>query len=234
MTNEPPELSIVIPAYNEAATIEQVIDRVQSAPISLSMEILIVDDSSKDGTDVLIRKLAEQENIRAFYHAQNQGKGAALRTAFQHAQGQIVLIQDADLEYSPEDYPQLLEPILSGQADVVYGSRFRGGPQRIHLFWHRLANGLLTFLSNLMNNLNLSDMETGYKVFRREVLSSFEILENRFGVEPEITAKIARRDYRIYEVPISYAGRDYAEGKKIGVRDAFRALWCIVRYRLAD
>jgi glycosyltransferase involved in cell wall biosynthesis len=233
MTAESPLISIVVPAFNELATIQELIGRLQDSLAGMRYEIIIVDDCSTDGTSDLIRKLGGGL-IRIVCHSRNQGKGAALRTAFAQAAGEIVVVQDADLEYDPKDIPTLLEPILEGHADVVFGSRFRGQAQRVHMFWHQLANNLLTWLSNMMNNLNLSDMETGYKAFRKSVLDQIHIRENRFGVEPELTAKVARLKCRIYEVPISYHGRDYDQGKKIGFRDALRAAWCIVRYRVAD
>jgi glycosyltransferase involved in cell wall biosynthesis len=233
MSAESPLISIAIPAFNEAMTIETLIGRLQNSLVGIRYEIIIVDDCSTDGTSDVIRKL-NGGPIRAFCHSRNLGKGAALRTAFEQAAGEIVVIQDADLEYDPKDIPGLVQPILEGHADVVYGSRFRGQSQRVHMFWHQLANSLLTWFSNIMNNLNLSDMETGYKAFRKSVLDKIQIREKRFGVEPEITAKVARLKARVYEVPISYHGRDYAQGKKIGFRDAVRAAWCIVRYRIAD
>jgi glycosyltransferase involved in cell wall biosynthesis len=233
MAADTPLISIVVPAFNESGTIEQLIGRLRSSLLGLRYEIIIVDDCSTDGTSDLVRKLSGGP-IRVVCQSRNQGKGAALRTAFAEATGEIVVIQDADLEYDPKDIPTLLQPILEGHADVVFGSRFRGQAQRVHMFWHQLANSLLTWFSNMMNNLNLSDMETGYKAFRKSVLEQIQIRENRFGVEPELTAKVARLKCRIYEVPISYHGRDYAEGKKIGFRDALRAAWCIVRYRVAD
>ncbi len=229
-----PEVSIVIPVYNESATLLESIQRVRSALADFVIEILVVDDGSQDGTTELVRDIDSQTNIRTLYHERNQGKGAALRTAFGQVRGNIIVIQDADLEYDPQDIPLLIRPILDGDADVVYGSRFHGDSQRVHLFWHRVANTLLTLLSNLLTNLNLSDMETGYKVFRRDVVSNLVLHENRFGVEPEITAIIAKQKCRGYEVPISYRGRDYSAGKKIGFRDACRAAWCIIRYRIAD
>jgi glycosyltransferase involved in cell wall biosynthesis len=233
MSAESPLISIVVPAFNELATIEKLIGRLRDSLVGMTYEIIIVDDCSTDGTSDLIRKL-EGGPIRTVCHSRNQGKGAALRTALDHVSGEIVVIQDADLEYDPKDIPNLLQPILEGHADVAFGSRFRGREQRVHMFWHRLANSLLTWFSNMLNNLDLSDMETGYKAFRKSVLDQIQIRENRFGVEPEITAKVAKLNCRIYEVPISYHGRDYAEGKKIGFRDALRAAWCIVRYRVAD
>jgi glycosyltransferase involved in cell wall biosynthesis len=233
MPAESPLISIVVPVFNESATIETIIGRLEAELAAHRFEIIIVDDGSTDGTAEQIGRLSGG-NIRVVRHERNQGKGAALRTAVEHVAGDIVVIQDADLEYDPKDIPQLVQPIVEGHADVVFGSRFRGPAQRVHLYWHRLANSWLTWLSNLMNNLDLSDMETGYKAFRKSVLDKIRIRENRFGVEPELTAKVARLKCRIYEVPISYYGRDYAQGKKIGFRDAVRAVWCIVRYRLVD
>ncbi len=220
-------ISVVIPVFNEAKTIVSLVGRVQAA--LGDVEIIVVDDGSTDGSAELIKELP----VRSFYHAKNQGKGAALRTALEHVTGEIVVIQDADLEYDPNDIPRLIQPILDGRADVVFGSRFHGQAQRIHLYWHRAANKWLTWLSNLLNNLNLSDMECGYKAFRRGVLQNLVIRENRFGVEPELTAKVARQQCRIYEVPVSYYGRDYCEGKKIGFGDALWAAWCIIRYRVS-
>jgi glycosyltransferase involved in cell wall biosynthesis len=202
--------------------------------VTIRKEILIVDDFSTDGTREILKSMEGEKELRIFYHEHNQGKGAALRSAFKHATGDVVIIQDADLEYNPAEYPKLLQPIIDGRADVVYGSRFIGNVARIHLFWHRTANGVLTYLSNVFSNLNLTDMETGYKVFRRELLASLNLKQNRFGIEPELTMKIARRKCRIYEVPISYSGRDYSEGKKIGLKDAFKALYCILRYWVVD
>jgi glycosyltransferase involved in cell wall biosynthesis len=225
-------LSVAMPVYNERATIQEIIRRVRAVP--LRKEIVIVDDGSTDGTRDVLRALEGEPDLRILYHKRNAGKGAAPRTAFSQVTGDVVLIQDADLEYDPREYPRLIQPIVDGRADVVYGSRFVGDVVRVHLFWHRMANGLLTLLSNIFTNLNLTDMETGYKVFRRGVLEEIELREKRFGVEPELTAKIARRKLRIYEMPISYAGRDYAEGKKIGLKDALKAFYCIFRYWLAD
>lgn len=233
-------LSIVIPVYNEKNTLFEIIRRVLAAPVSLDREIVLVDDCSRDGTLDLYPQLAERfpgATIRLYKHTVNQGKGAALRTGFREARGDIVLVQDADLEYNPEDYPKLLKPLLDGRADVVYGSRFVGGEEhRVHYYWHYVANRFLTNLSNMFTNLNLTDMETCYKVFRKEVLSNIQIKSNRFGVEPEVTAKIARRKYRwrVYEVGISYSGRSYDEGKKITWRDGVKAILCIVRFALAD
>jgi glycosyltransferase involved in cell wall biosynthesis len=243
------KVSVVIPVYNELAFIEEVLLRVQATEVN--KEILVIDDASKDGTRALLQQLANAqaagerevlvqdgratlslENIRFLFQEPNQGKGAALRRGFESATGDIVLVQDADLEYDPQDYGKLLSPIFDGRADVVYGSRFLGGPQRVHYFWHYVGNKFLTLLSDVMTNLKLSDMETCYKVFRREVIQSIKLESNRFGFEPECTAKIAKGNWRIYEVPISYAGRTYAEGKKITWKDGFSTLWCILRYNL--
>ena len=243
------KVSIVIPVYNERAFIEEVLLRVQASKID--KEILVIDDKSSDGTRTLLEDLDKAqaegkrdvlvqngkarlslENIRFLFQAQNGGKGAALRRGFEAATGDIVLVQDADLEYDPKDYGTLLEPIFDGRADVVYGSRFLGGPQRVHFFWHYVGNKFLTLLSDVFTNLKLTDMETCYKVFRREVLQSIQLKSNRFGFEPEITAKIAKGNWRIYEVSISYAGRSYSEGKKITWRDGFSTLWCIIRFNL--
>ncbi len=227
-------LSVVIPAFNEAATIEAVVESVLAVDCEVALlEVLIVDDGSDDGTRELIesRILPSSEKVRLLGHSRNQGKGAALRTGFAQARGDIVLVQDADLEYDPQEYNRLLGPILRGEADVVYGSRFCGGqPHRVLYFWHMVGNRFLTLVSNMFSDLNLTDMETCYKVFRREVLDQVEIEENRFGFEPEITAKVAALGCRIYEVGISYRGRTYAEGKKITWRDGFWALWCIGKY----
>jgi glycosyltransferase involved in cell wall biosynthesis len=228
------KLSVVIPVYNEERWIREVVRRVQEVPIP--KEIVIVEDCSTDGTRAVLRTL-EGDNVRIFYQPHNQGKGAALREGFRHATGDVVLVQDADLEYDPSEYPRLLQPILENQADVVYGSRFIGERHRVLYFWHYVANKALTMLSNMFTNLNLTDMETCYKVFRREVLQDVRIKSDRFGFEPEITAKIARRRnpaWRVYEIPISYAGRTYEEGKKIGLKDAFTAFWCILRFRYFD
>jgi glycosyltransferase involved in cell wall biosynthesis len=224
------KLSVVIPCYNEAKTIRIIVDRVRSSPVA-DKEIIIVDDYSRDGTrDVLRTQIAPLVD-KIIYHEMNQGKGAALRTGFAAVTGEAVIVQDADLEYDPQEYMKLLQPILEGRADVVFGSRFQGGqPHRVVYFWHMVGNKFLTLLSNMATNLNLTDMETCYKVFRREVLQKITIEENRFGFEPEITAKVAKLDVVIYEVGISYYGRTYAEGKKIGWRDGFRALWAIVKY----
>jgi glycosyltransferase involved in cell wall biosynthesis len=224
------KLSVVVPVYNERSTVEEIIDRVHS--VREVSEIVVVDDYSTDGTREILRRLAQEGRCVVLYHEQNRGKGAALRTGFQAVTGDVVVVQDADLEYDPREYPKLLAPILAGQADVVYGSRFAGGEShRVLYFWHSVGNKLLTLLSNVVTNLNLSDMETCYKMFRREVIQAITIEEERFGFEPEVTAKVAAMQWRVYEVGISYGGRTYAEGKKIGWRDGVRALWCIVKYR---
>jgi len=246
------KLSIVIPVYNEKHFIEELIDRVRKVHLDgVAKEVIIVDDGSSDGTREFLQQMINADaeaaaanyaslegnefpgvKFRVFFQSGNQGKGAALKRGFQEATGDVVIVQDADLEYDPEDYPKLLEPIQRGVADVVYGSRFLGGPHRVFYFWHYLGNKLLTLLSNMFTNLNLTDMETCYKVFRREVLQSVTLKQKRFGFEPEITAKIARHNWRVYEVPIAYYGRTYAEGKKIGWKDGFKAIWCIFRYNL--
>jgi glycosyltransferase involved in cell wall biosynthesis len=226
------KLSVVIPCYNEAKTIRAIVDRVRAAPVA-DKEIIIVDDCSRDGTRDLLRTQIAPLVDKILYHEVNQGKGAALRTGIAAATGDAVIIQDADLEYDPQEYPRLLKPILDGKADVVFGSRFAGGDaHRVVYFWHMMGNKFLTLLSNMATNLNLTDMETCYKVFRREVIQKIQIEENRFGFEPEITAKVAKANVVIYEVGISYYGRTYAEGKKIGWRDGFRALWAIFKYNL--
>jgi len=230
------KLSVVIPVYNEESTVEALLDRVAKAPVQdgVELEIIVVNDASSDGTHGKLTDLqaAGDPDFRLFEHEVNQGKGAALRTGFGQVTGDIILVQDADLEYHPREYPRLLQPILDGEADVVYGSRFGGGPQRVLFFWHYLGNRLLTLLSNMLTDLNLSDMETCYKVFRREVLEGLDLRSNRFAIEPEITAKIARQKVRIFEIPISYYGRTYAEGKKIGWKDGVAAIGAILRYNL--
>jgi glycosyltransferase involved in cell wall biosynthesis len=227
-----PTLSVVIPCYNEVETIEELVAAVRAAPVE-SLEIVIVDDASSDGTREKLREKIAPTVDRVLYHEHNQGKGAALRTGFAAASGEIVIVQDADLEYDPQEYPRLIQPILEAKADVVFGSRFAGGQaHRVLYFWHSLGNKFLTTLSNMFTDLNLTDMETCYKVFRREILEQIEIQEARFGFEPEITAKVAKLGCRIYEVGISYSGRTYREGKKIGWRDGLRAIWCILKYNL--
>lgn len=230
-------LSIVMPAYNEKATLEASVGRVLAADcLGMTMELIVVDDGSTDGTAELIARIAEREPaVRAFLQPANRGKGAALRKGFEEAKGDVILIQDADLEYSPRDYPKLLGPIKDGRADVVFGSRFRGGDEgHVLYYWHSLGNRFLTFMSNVLTNLNLSDMETGYKVMRAEVVRKLTLREDRFGIEPEMTARIARirPRPRIYEVGISYSGRTYADGKKINWKDGLRAIYCIVRYNI--
>ena len=228
-------ISILIPVFNEVATIEEILRRVNAADTGgLIKEIILVDDASTDGTADILKRLAVTPGLKLYSHPVNYGKGAAIRTCLQYATGDIFLIQDADLEYDPTDYLKLLKPILDGRADVVYGSRFAGGTHRVLLFWHYMANRFLTLLSNMLCNLNLTDMETCYKVFRRECVQNLKLTANRFGIEPELTAKLARRRYRFYETDINYAGRDYAEGKKIGWKDGIAALWFIFRYRFFD
>ncbi|HZZ26486.1 MAG TPA: glycosyltransferase family 2 protein [Pirellulales bacterium] len=234
-------LSVVIPMYNEAATIRALVDRVRNSP--LRKEIILVDDGSSDGSRNILQQLQQENNedhdnrLLVLLHDQNQGKGAALRTGFARATGDVVIVQDADLEYDPADYPRLLQPIVENLADVVYGSRFLGDqPHRVMYFWHYAGNRLLTLLSNCFTNLNLTDMETGYKVFSRQALAAVlpALRQNRFGIEPEITAKIARRKFRVFELSVSYSGRTYQQGKKIGWRDGVKALWYILRYGFAD
>ncbi|MFN3476624.1 MAG: glycosyltransferase family 2 protein [Candidatus Methylomirabilales bacterium] len=233
------KLSIIMPVYNEIATIAEVIRRVLEAPLEVPKELVIVDDGSTDGTQEYLQNPMRGEGsggetVKVLFHEKNRGKGAAIRTALPHATGQIILIQDADLEYDPRDYPVLLQPILDGRADVVFGNRFHGGPHRVLYFWHFVGNRLLTTLCNMVTNLNLTDMEVGYKAFRTEVLKKIHIRSNRFGFEPEITIKVAKLQCRIYEVPISYHGRTYAEGKKITWKDGLAALVHILRYRFFD
>jgi glycosyltransferase involved in cell wall biosynthesis len=226
------QVSIIIPCYNEEKFLPEIIDRVRRAPLK-NKHIILVDDCSRDGTTELIRNDIASRVDKVVYHPKNMGKGAAIRSGVAHVTGDIVIIQDADLEYDPEEYPKLIAPIVEGKADVVYGSRFSGeGPHRVHLFWHYVGNRMLTLLSNIFTNLNLSDMETCYKIFKTDVIKKITIEQNRFGVEPELTAKIAKMGCRIYEVGISYYGRSYDEGKKINWRDGFKAIYCIVRYGL--
>lgn len=226
-SSRPPTLTVVVPVFNEKDTVREILRRVRASPVD--KEIVVVDDGSTDGT----RELLAQEtgdDLRVILHEQNRGKGAALHTGFAAARGDVVIVQDADLEYDPAEFPTLLAPILDGRADAVFGSRFLSGPHRVLYFRHRLGNGLLTFLSNLATNLNLTDMETCYKAIRRPLLQALPLVEKRFGFEPEVTAKLARTGARIYEVPCSYSGRTYEEGKKIGWKDGVRALWCIWKY----
>ena len=227
------KVSVVIPVYNEVGTVEEIVARVQAVP--LDKEIVMVDDASTDGTREHLEKIDQtHEDVTVIYHDHNQGKGAALRTGFNSATGDVVIIQDADLEYDPREYPVLLEPIMDGRADVVYGSRFLGGPHRVLFFWHYVGNKFLTLLSNALTNLNLTDMETCYKVFKREILEGMTLRSNRFGFEPEFTVKVAKKNLRIYEVPISYSGRTYAEGKKIGWKDGVKAIFSIFYFRFFD
>ena len=223
-------ISVVIPVYNEVKTIKEVVNRVQS--VDLEKEIIIVDDASTDGTREVLQTITTEHNVKVLFHTVNQGKGAALRTAFEEVQGEIVVIQDADLEYDPFEYSKLIRPIMEGKADAVYGSRFLGGPHRVLLFWHYVGNRILTLFSNMFTNLNLTDMETCYKVFKSSLLKEFTIESNRFGVEPEITTKLARLKCRIYEVDISYSGRDYTEGKKINWKDGIAAFYWILKFNL--
>ncbi|MEE8277342.1 MAG: glycosyltransferase family 2 protein [Thermoanaerobaculia bacterium] len=231
-----PRLSILIPVYNEVQTIEKVLERVFEGPLpeGVEREVIVVDDGSDDGTGEKLIELRGRFNpaFRMIRHGKNRGKGAALRSALAVATGEVLLIQDADLEYHPREYPRLLQPILDGEADVVYGSRFLGGPHRVFFFWHFVGNRLLTLLSNLLTDLNLSDMETGYKVFRREVIEGVELKSNRFTIEPELTAKVAKKKARVFEVAIAYYGRTYTESKKIGWKDGLTAVWAILRYNL--
>jgi glycosyltransferase involved in cell wall biosynthesis len=223
-------ISVIIPVFNEAKTVKELVKRVQS--VDLEKEIIIVDDASTDGTREVLNELTGEQGITVLFHQSNQGKGAALRTAFKEVKGEIVIIQDADLEYDPFEYSKLIRPIMEGKADVVYGSRFLGGPHRVLLFWHYVGNQILTLFSNMLTNLNLTDMETCYKVFKSSLLNEFTIESNRFGVEPEITSKLARLKCKIYEVDISYSGRDYTEGKKINWKDGIAAFYWILKFNL--
>ena len=225
-------LSVIIPVYNEVQNIREILKRVQAT--GLAWEILIVDDGSTDGTRDILKELDGKDQIRVVLHEQNQGKGAAVRTGFSEAKGDVFLIQDADLEYDPRDYPSILQPIEEGIADVVYGSRFLGGPRRSTMFWHMIANKLLTLATNILYNNILTDMETGYKVFRREVLDGITIHSNSFNFEPEFTAKILKKKVRIFEVPITFNPRDYSDGKKIKIHDAFEAVWALLKYRFVN
>lgn len=225
-------LSIVIPVFNEVENIVEILKRVQAT--KLAKEIIVVDDGSKDGTRDTLRILDGKENVRVILHERNQGKGAAVVTGLRAALGDVLLIQDADLEYDPRDYPVLLQPIEEGKADVVYGSRFLGAPHRVTMFWHLMANRMLTFMTNILYNTILTDMETGYKVFRREVIENMKIRAKRFDFEPEFTAKVLKSNYRIFEVPISFNPRDYSQGKKIKLKDAFEAVWTLLKYRFMD
>ena len=229
--NEQILLSVIVPCFNEIKTLDKVINNIQGSPVE-SKEIIIVDDFSSDGSREFLKNV-QSYNIKTIFHNKNLGKGAALCSGISLAKGKIIIIQDADLEYDPNQFPDIIEPIVNGKADVVYGSRFQGGqPHRVVYFWHRIGNGFLTLLSNIFTDINLTDMETCYKAFRREIIQQIKIEENRFGFEPEITAKIAKLDCRIYEVGISYYGRTYKEGKKIGWRDGVWAIWCILKYNL--
>ncbi len=224
-------LSVIVPCFNEIKTLEEVIKKIKNSPID-SMEIIVVDDFSTDGSRDILKKISDEDVITVF-HEKNKGKGAALSSGINIARGEIIIIQDADLEYDPNEFPQVIGPIIDGKADVVYGSRFQGGqPHRVVYYWHRLGNGFLTFLSNIFTDLNLTDMETCYKAFRSSLIKNIKIEEKRFGFEPEITAKVSKLDCRIYEVGISYYGRTYKEGKKIGWKDGVRAIYCILKYNL--
>jgi glycosyltransferase involved in cell wall biosynthesis len=226
------KLSIVIPIYNERETLETLIAKVNA--VDYDKEILLIDDFSTDGTREILKDYENKENFQVLYHNHNQGKGAALRTGFSNVNGDIIIIQDADLEYNPADYGTLIEPILDGRADVVYGSRFLGGPHRVLFFWHSIGNMVLTTFSNMLTNINLTDMETGYKVFTKKVNDTLTFKCDRFGFEPEFTAKVAKNNFRIYEVPISYNGRDYSEGKKITWKDGVAAIWYIIKFKFTN
>jgi glycosyltransferase involved in cell wall biosynthesis len=232
MSLVPRTLSILIPVYNEKATVLELLRRVEAVPLSVAKEIVVVDDGSTDGTRELLQGLGARAKV--VFHESNRGKGAALRTALSHATGDLVIVQDADLEYDPADYPGLLAPLLDGRADVVYGSRFLGGPHRVLFFWHYCGNKFFTLVTNVLYNINLTDMGTCYKVFDAAMLKAIPLKSERFGIEAELTAKVCKRRLRLYEAPISYAGRTYAEGKKITWKDGFSYLWCLLRYRVAD
>jgi len=229
------KISVVIPVYNEIDTIDEILLRVKSVDLKFEKEIIVVDDFSTDGTRERLKEISQElENVIVFFHSHNQGKGAALHTAFKSASGDIIIIQDADLEYNPKEYPFLLEPILNDRADVVYGSRFLGGPHRVLYFWHYVGNKFLTLMSNALSNVNLTDMETCYKVFKKDILENISFKSKRFGFEPEFTMKVAKKGFRIYEVPISYSGRTYSEGKKITWKDGITAFYVMFRFRLFD
>ena len=225
------KLSVIIPVYNEEGTIREILNRVRAVDVGMEKEIIVVDDGSRDGTRRILQEEAVKGDIRVVYHPHNRGKGAAVRTGIEHAQGDFIIIQDADLEYEPGDYPKLLEPLLAGEADVVYGSRFLGGHEKAMVSLHRIGNRFLTAVTNLLYGSSLSDMETCYKVFRAEVIKSIPLVSDRFEIEPEITAKLLKRGYRIREVPIRYKGREFHEGKKISWKDGFGALWTLLKYR---
>jgi glycosyltransferase involved in cell wall biosynthesis len=226
------KISVIIPAYNEIHTIQEILKRVQA--VGVADEILVVDDGSTDGTRGVLKEYDSQGPVRVIFHEKNQGKGAAVRTGIQHASGDLIIIQDADLEYDPRDYELLLQPLREGIADVVYGSRFLGAPRRPAMFWHMVANKMLTLMTNILYNNILTDMETGYKVFRREIVEDMKLRAKKFDFEPEFTAKVLKRDVRIFEVPITFNPRDYDEGKKIGLKDAFQAVWTLIKYRFVD